>query len=117
MAYDIAAWISAYRVAWETNEPGDILALFTETAEYRPDPYGEVWTGHDGIVASWLSRREEPGDTEFSWSPLVEGPDIAVAQCVTAYRTGEVYDNLFVVRFAGDGRATEFTDWWVQRTE
>lgn len=117
MAYDIASWISAYRVAWETNEPADIRILFTEDADYRPKPYGEVWTGHDEIVAQWLGARDEPGDTEFSWTPLVAGDDIAVVQCVSAYRTGAVYDNLFVVRFAEDGRATQFTDWWIPRQE
>lgn len=115
MAYDIATWIAAYRVAWETNEPGDVRALFTDDAVYHPRPSVPAWRGQDEIVERWLEVRDEPGDVEFTWRPLAEGPDLAVVQCVSAYRSGAVYDNLFVVRFAEDGRATEFTDWWIER--
>ena len=57
----------------------------------------------------------------FSLSILVAScafGDVAIAQCVSTYLTEtppEVYDNLFVIRLAPDGRATEYTDWWVQR--
>ena len=31
----IAAWVDSYRRAWESNDPADIRAVFTEDALYR----------------------------------------------------------------------------------
>jgi hypothetical protein len=117
MSAGIASWIDGYRRAWESNDPADITALFTGDAVYHPSPAGETWVGLDAIVAGWLESRDEPGDTTFTWVPLVDTPELGIAQCVSDYgaTSGAVYDNLWVIRFAPDGRATEFTDWWVAR--
>ncbi|GAA2247112.1 nuclear transport factor 2 family protein [Herbiconiux moechotypicola] len=113
----LASWIDGYRAAWLSNDPDQIRALFTEEGVYHPGPSGESWQGHDEIVAGWLDARDEPGDTEFSWEPVVATAEVGVAQCVSTYRSGAVYDNLWVIRFAPDGRATSYTDWWIQREE
>jgi ketosteroid isomerase-like protein len=113
-------WMERYRRAWESNDPGDIRALFTDDAVYRGRPGDDAWTGHDEIVAGWLEDSDEPGSTTFEWSPLIAHDGVAVVRCVTRYPDGPkhgVYDNLWVVRFAPDGRAQEFTDWWIQRRE
>jgi hypothetical protein len=39
-------------------------------------------------------------------------------RCVTTYPQGPkkgTYDNMWVIDFAPDGRAAEFTDWWIPR--
>ena len=115
MTEGIAAWIDRYRRAWESNEPADIRALFTEDAVYHPAPAEEPWTGHDGIVEGWLRAKDDPGDTTFTWSPVVDTPELGIVRAVSTYRSGNVYDNLWVVERAPDGRATDFTDWWVER--
>jgi hypothetical protein len=118
MARDVAQWIDGYRRAWESNDPGDIRAIFTEDAEYRTEPYAVPWVGHDEIVTSWLDAKDEPGETTFSWGPLVVSDELAVVQATTVYSGGPVYSNLWVIRLAADGRATEFTEWWMeQKTE
>ena len=112
-------WFRRYRIAWGTNDPDDIRALFTDDAVYRGFPDDpEPFVGIDAIVAGWLENAEEPDDTEFSWEPLAVDGEVAIARCVTAYvkeNPPKVYDNLFVIRLAPDGRATEFTDWWIER--
>jgi hypothetical protein len=40
----------------------------------------------------------------------------AVIRGVSTYPT-TVYDNLWIVRFADDGRAVDFTEFWVDRSE
>lgn len=113
-------WTAAYRAAWESNEPDDIRALFTEGAVYRGRPASPPWTGHDAIVAGWLEHADEPGSTDFSWEVLAVDDDLGVVRGVSTYPSGPksgVYDNLWVVRFAADGRAEEFTDWWIERPE
>ena len=110
---DVETWVDRYRVAWESNQPDDIRALFTERAEYRTEPYAEPWTGHDDIVAGWLSEADDPGETTFDWSLLSMTAEVTVIEGRTTYRGGADYRNLWVIRFAADGRASSFTEWWM----
>lgn len=112
----VAAWVDLYRAAWESNRPDDIRAVFTEDAVYRGSPRAEPWVGHPAIVAGWLDAQDAPGTTTFEWHPVALEGDTAVIQCVSGYPdAGRTYDNLWVIRLAADGRATEFTDWWITR--
>ena len=66
----VSAWIAAYLKAWETYDPEDVGALFTEDAEYRWHPADEPEKGRAAIVYGWLnpyddpSRRDKPGTFE-----------------------------------------------------
>jgi ketosteroid isomerase-like protein len=110
-------WISGYLRAWETNDPGDIRALFTDDAEYRDGPATEPWTGHEAIVAGWLGQKDEPGTWSFTHELVAVDGDTAVVRGRTSYPQStdksSVYDNLIVLRLAPDGRARSFTDWWI----
>lgn len=112
-------WVRRYRVAWESNDPDDIRGLFTEDAAYYTEPGDtEPFRGHDAIVAGWLENADEPGSTEFEFEVIAVDGDLAIARCVSTYLEFDpprVYDNLFVVRLADDGRATEYTDWYIER--
>lgn len=113
---DVAsAWVEGYRRAWESNDPADIRAIFTEDAIYHGSPHDpSPGIGIEAIVANWLEGRDEPGTTTFEWEVVAVDGDIAVVRGVSTY-PDTVYDNLWVVRIADDGRASEFTDWWVAR--
>lgn len=114
----VTAWVEGYRRAWESNDPADIRSLFTEDAVYRSRPASVPWVGIEAIVAGWLEHQDAPGSTTFEWAVLAVDADTAVIRCVTGYPQGPkigVYDNLWVVRLAGDGRVAEFTDWWIER--
>jgi ketosteroid isomerase-like protein len=115
MADDVTAWIEGYRRAWESNDPDDIRALFTEDAEYRTEPYALPWTGHGEIVDGWLDARDDPGETSFSWQPVIGDGELAVVQATTVYTGGPVYSNLWLIRLAPDGRARSFTEWWMEQ--
>ena len=115
---DVAAWVDRYLTAWGSNLADDIRAAFTEDAEYRGRPHEEPAVGHPAIVAAWLEHQDAPGTWTFEWHPVALEGDVAVIQCVTAYSLGDksgTYDNLWVIRLADDGRAREFTDWWIGR--
>jgi ketosteroid isomerase-like protein len=111
-----AEWGAAYVRAWETNDPADIGALFTDDAvyEYRPDD-PEAAHGRDAIVASWLESRDEPGTWAFDWRLLVDTPELVIITGRTEYPAEKDYDNLWVIRLAPDGRATHFTEWYMAR--
>jgi ketosteroid isomerase-like protein len=108
-------WVARYVHAWETNDPDDIRALFTEDADYYTAPHREPWHGHDGIVSGWLGRKDDQGDWAFSSDVLAVAGDLAFVRGFTEYRTDEEdFSNLWVVRLTPDGRAAEFTEWWME---
>lgn len=113
----LADWMAGYRRAWESNDPDDIRALFTEDAQYRTEPYAQPWLGQDEIVESWLEAKDEPGDTTFEWEPLIVTPEVAAIEATTVYIGERSYSNLWVIRFAPDGRAREFTEWWMKQPD
>lgn len=116
MTDTLSTWVGLYTRAWESNDPADIRALFTDDAEYRPRPYVAPWRGHAEIVDGWLEARDEPGDARFAWTPVVSTDEIGVLEGTTEYtRSGGTYSNLWVIRFAPDGRATSFTEWWMEQ--
>jgi hypothetical protein len=110
-------WMRGYQSAWASNEPDDIRTLFTDDATYRTEPYAAPWQGADAIVDGWLDLADGPGAFTFEWAPLVETPDVTVVQGTTRYAGGPVYSNLWVIRFAPDGRATEFTEWYMDHAK
>jgi ketosteroid isomerase-like protein len=111
----LTAWVEGYVRAWNSNDPGDIGSLFSEDAVYRTEPYRPGIRGREAIVADWLERKDEPGETTFTWQPLVVTPDVAVVQGETSYRTPpRRYSNLWVIRLDAAGACTEFTEWWMQ---
>jgi hypothetical protein len=111
----VTKWIEAYRRAWESNDPADITALFTEDGEYYTEPFVPPWRGHTEIVRRWLARRDEPGDADFEWRPLVTTDEVAIIQGTTTY-SDRTYSNLWVIRLAADGRCREFTEWWMDQS-
>lgn len=110
-------WMQGYLEAWSSNDPDQIGALFTEDAEYFTDPFGEPWRGRPGIVAGWLENADEPDSFTFEWSPLAITPDVSIVQGVTRYANGPVYSNLWVIRFAPNGLARQFIEWWMDQAK
>ena len=110
-------WIENYKKAWASNEPADIRALFTVDASYAYSPNGDTSSGHDEIVASWLDGKDEPGDFTFEYWVVTENNEVAIVQGVTDYTPsgGDVYDNLWVIRWGGENLAKEFTEWYIKR--
>ncbi|WP_426517717.1 nuclear transport factor 2 family protein [Diaminobutyricibacter sp. McL0618] len=117
MADATATWIEGYRRAWESNDPDDIRALFTENAQYRTEPFADPWIGHLEIVEGWLDAQDEPGAADFAWRVLGHDGSLAFVEGVTEYHAGATYSNLWVIRLEPDGRASEFTEWWMDQTE
>ena len=113
----LRTWVDGYRRAWESNDESDIRALFTPDAEYRYHPHDEPIAGVEAIVADWLENRDEPGDTTFEVTAVNADGATGFVRAITDYvRKGVVYDNLWVVELAPDGRARAFTEWYMKRS-
>lgn len=113
-------WVEGYLKAWSSNAEADIRALFTDDAvyEFRPnDP--EPWRTQHGIVTGWLKRPDNPDEWAFEWHPLATEGATATIQGVTTYDDGterKIFDNLWVITLEPDGRASHFTEWYMERT-
>jgi hypothetical protein len=113
----LQAWLDAYVAAWRSYDPDAIGALFTEDACYAYHPWDtadEVVRGRDAIVASWLDGQDEPGSWEAAYRPGLVAGDSATAVGVTRYADGQVFDNLWELRFDG-GRCADFIEWYMRR--
>jgi uncharacterized protein (TIGR02246 family) len=112
----VTAWIDGYVAAWNSNHPDDVGRLFSDDAAYYTAPHREPWRGREEIVTGWLDRKDEPGQTRFTWEPLVVTDDVAVVQGETVYLDPpQTYSNLWVIRLDRDGRCTEYTEWWMEQ--
>lgn len=114
MSQHLENWMDAYVVAWDSNEPTDIARLFTPDAVYDPQVAGGPWDGVEAIVDRWVEIGDTPGNWEFEWAAVVETDDLAVVEARTSYLDPPAsYRNLFILRFADDGRCRDFTEWWI----
>lgn len=115
----VGEWIDSYLVAWDSNEPADIAALFAPDARYRFHPWDEPVVGPDAITAAWLAGRDEAGDHRFTWRLVAVDGDTAVVQGRTEYTAGpvadRVYENLWILVLPPQGRATAFTEWYMEQ--
>ncbi|MBO3748749.1 nuclear transport factor 2 family protein [Streptosporangiaceae bacterium NEAU-GS5] len=109
----VTTWIAGYVKAWNSNDPEQIGALFTEDADYYTEPYARAWHGRQGIVEGWLAIKDEPGAATFEWHPVSVTGDVAVVQGITVY-SDKTFSNLWVIRLAADGRCREYTEWWME---
>lgn len=115
---DVRRWLDRYIAAWRANERGPIEELFTEDAVYRWYPYGpeDVHAhGRHAIVDAWLKDADDPQSWEAHYAPYAVDGDRAVATgtsryVATATEPERTYHNVFLLRFADDGRCSEFTE-------
>lgn len=117
---DLQKWLDAYVEAWRTYDPDKIRALFTEDATYRFNPFEKnPLSGREAIVANWRQSPDAPGSWTAEYRALAVDGDVAIAEGETRYagdaKTAERrYANLWVMRFAPDGRCREFTEWFME---
>jgi hypothetical protein len=107
-------WLTAYARAWGTNSADDIGVLFTEDAEYRAYPWGPPVRGRDEIVEWWRSVADGPDDHRFSGTSIGADGNRHFVQGRTVYDDGRTYENLWIVDLDEDGRASAFTEWYME---
>jgi hypothetical protein len=111
----LQSWLDRYVEAWRTYDAELIGDLFTPDADYYTHPFREPWHGRDAIVAGWDEDPDAPLSWEARYEALATEGDVGVARGWTRYGDGKEYANLFVIRLDGDGRASEFTEFFLKR--
>jgi ketosteroid isomerase-like protein len=118
---DVQAWLDRYLAAWRANERAPIETLFTDDVTYRFRPYAgyPAAEGIDAVVEAWLGENaDEPGTWEAHYEPFAVEDDRAVAIGWSRYvfsgsEPEKTYHNAFLLRFAEDGRCSEFTEYYM----
>jgi uncharacterized protein (TIGR02246 family) len=113
----VQAWLDRYLTAWRANDPDLIRALFTADAVYRYRPYGDdhAVRGVEAILEAWLDEDDPPGSWDAEYAPYAVDGDRAVATGRSRYAATDdeperTYHNVFLLRFADDGRCADFTE-------
>ena len=111
---DVESWIARYRAAWASDDPADIRVTFTDDATYSTDPFDDPWVGIDTIVEKWIEGGDSQTGWEFAHEVLAIDGDLAVIEGRTTYTDdGRRYANIWLVRFAPDGRARDFREFYM----
>jgi hypothetical protein len=125
---DVQAWLDRYVEAWQSYDPEAIGALFSESAEYRYQPWGQPTVGREAIVNDWLnpsgaaSSRDEPGTWSARYEPWAVDGNRAVAIGETAYFRDASqaveerrYWNSWLLEFDDAGRCRSFVEYFMHR--
>ncbi len=111
---DVARWVGEYERAWRTPGTEPLVDLFTTDVSYLPSPWATAIHGLDAVAAFWKAERKGP-DEEFAMSSEVVAIDGTTAVVRVAVDYGEPlfarWRDLWVLRFAGDGRCAAFEEW------
>ena len=113
-------WLAGYEAAWRAPGTAGLASLFADAATYLQSPYQQPVTGLSAIGRMWEAEREGP-DEVFSLATdvlAVDGPT-AVVRALVRYGDPlrQEYRDLWVIRFADNGRCTWFEEWpfWPER--
>ncbi|MGY1604493.1 YybH family protein [Geodermatophilus sp. SYSU D00815] len=106
----VVRWVAGYERAWRDGDLDGVRQLFTEDARYRASPYEPSRVGHAEIQAFWLAD-EGRTFTVTSEPVAVEGSAAVVRLEVRYEDPAQEYRDLWVLRFAPDGRVEDFEEW------
>jgi ketosteroid isomerase-like protein len=121
----IDAWLTRYKAAWSSGDPGEIAGLFTDDIRYFTAPYREPLVGAEAVTAFWLEQEESDIPWTFEYQVVAreahdDGAGLYVVRAVTTYPLGtlgapgaEQFHNLWLVTLRPDGRAREFVEFFM----
>jgi SnoaL-like domain len=116
----VGQWLTGYEAAWRTPGTEGLAGLFTGDATYLKSPYEPPVTGLDAIKRMWDEEREGPDEVFTIATDIlaVDDPTAVVrAEVIYGDPPAQEYRDLWVIRFAGDGRCAWFEEWpyWPER--
>ena len=110
----VADWIEAYERVWRTPGTEALAEIFTADARYSQGPYEEPVVGLAAIGRMWEATREGAAEPFRMTSEIVAvDGDTAVVRVEVQYAEPTVheYRDLWVMRFAPDGKCQNYEEW------
>jgi uncharacterized protein (TIGR02246 family) len=110
----VDTWVQDYERAWRTPGTDQLAELFVPDASYLPSPWAAPLQGLEAIAQFWETERVS-ADEEFTMSSGV----VTVQEATAVVRVQVTYGalgqrpwrDLWVLRFARDGRCCWFEEW------
>ena len=108
---EVMQWVGGYERAWRAGDRKAVEVLFSDDARYRPSPYEDSMVGHAAIKEFWLD--DEGKVFTMHASPVAVDDRDAVVRVEVHYQdpAPQEYRDLWVLRFAADGRVEDFEEW------
>jgi hypothetical protein len=113
-AEQLLEWVDAYEQAWRAPGTTALAELFTDDATYSQAPYDELVVGLPAISRMWETERVGPDEMfRMQWEVVAADSDVAVVRVEVRYGepVHQEYKDLWVIRFAPDGRCSSFEEW------
>jgi ketosteroid isomerase-like protein len=110
----VGAWLAAYERAWRSSGTEALAEIFTPDASYQQGPYKPPVVGLPAIALMWEETRDGPNDVFTLTSEIVAvDGDVAVVRAEVRYGdpVDQEYRDLWVMRFAADGRCQAYEEW------
>jgi ketosteroid isomerase-like protein len=107
-------WVARYERAWRAAGTEALAGLFTGDAAYQQAPYLAPVTGLPAIARMWEAERDGPAEVFRMTGDIVAvDGDVAVIRVEVRYGVPvtQEYRDLWLVRFAADGRCAAFEEW------
>jgi ketosteroid isomerase-like protein len=110
----VSRWLAGYEAAWRAPGTDGLAALFSGEATYLQSPYEPPVNGLDAIGRMWEDERDGPEEVFTLATEIlaVDGP-AAVVRAEVHYGDPphQEYRDLWIIRFASDGRCVWFEEW------
>jgi SnoaL-like domain len=106
-------WVAGYERVWRTPGTAILAELFAPDATYLSSPWAQPLEGLEAIALFWEAERVGP-DEQFTMSSdvvAVDGLTAVVRVGVSYGASGRSWRDLWVLRFAEDGRCSWFEEW------
>jgi ketosteroid isomerase-like protein len=108
---EVVRWVAKYEQAWREGDLIAVEQIFTDDCHYRLSPYDESHVGHEAIKAFWLDDEDDVFTLQAE--PVAVEDRHAVVRVEVHYGdpVRQEYRDLWVLRFADDGRVEDFEEW------
>jgi ketosteroid isomerase-like protein len=117
--HDVVEWLGRYVDVWKSGDASRVVELFSDDAVYYADPFAVPLRGTAEIADFWHSSGDAPDSFTAHYEPVTVTGNLAVATGFSRYfdtarsRVEQEFGNIFVLRFADDGRCTEYREWYM----
>ncbi len=118
----VATWLAGYERAWRAPGTDGLAGIFTTDARYSQGPYDEPVAGLSAIARMWDAERDGPDEVfELTTEIIAVDGHTAVVRAQVWYGdpVSQEYRDLWIIKFAADGRCQSFEEWpfWPDQPE